>query len=314
MVRPWILVLGALAVTNVARAEDRMIPVAQGVELFVHEEGRGSPIIVVHGGPGMDHNYLAPDLGELAKHHRVIYYDQRGSGGSTLTPAVKVDDLIADLDALRAALKLDHVVVLGHSWGGGLAALYAAMHPSRVSRLILVDSIPLSHTGITGFSARLHAKLTTDENTALAAAARREDAATTDEERRAACTSYWSIFIKAYYGDPAAVANERGNVCAASGAALANGFDRVNPSVFRDLGDWNWRPKLAAITMPTLIIHGEADPIPLKTAREWASAIKGSRLIVVPGAGHMTYVEAPDLFFRSVEAFLAGRQPADPSQ
>src|SRR5207249_1662698 len=101
-------------------------------------------------------------------------------------------------------------------------------------------------------------------------------------------------------------ANERGNVCAASGAALANGFDRVNPSVFSDLGDWNWRPKVSTITVPTLIIHGEADPIPLETAREWASTIRGSRLVVAPQAGHMTYVETPALFFQSVEEFLAG--------
>lgn len=302
--------LGTGAPSVFARAGDRMVRVAPGVELFVHEEGRGSPVIVLHGGPGLDHHYIAPDLGALAKRHRVIYYDQRGSGGSSLSSGVTADRLVADLDALRRALKLDRVAILGHSWGGGLAALYAAAYPSRVSRLILVDSIPLRRPGLASFSARLRGNLTSEGNARVNEAAVRRGQATTDEERVEACRAYWSIFIKAYYGDKALAAKARGNVCAASGAALASG-ERVNESVFRDLGNFDWRPKLAAVTMPTLVVHGEADPIPLDTAREWAAAIRGSRLLVVPRSGHMTYVESPGIFFPAVNEFLAGRWPAE---
>src|SRR5438105_2969690 len=100
-----------------ARSTDRMIRVAPGVELFVHEEGRGDPVLVLHGGPGLDSRYLSPDLAPLARHHRVIYYDQRGSGRSTVVADVTADVLVSDLEALRRALNLRQAPVLGHSWG-----------------------------------------------------------------------------------------------------------------------------------------------------------------------------------------------------
>src|SRR5207248_7381684 len=123
-------------------SRDMRVTVAPGVQLFVHEEGAGPPVIVVHGGPGLDSNYLAPDLQPLSQAHRVIYYDQRGSGRSTLSNRVTADMLVSDLDALRQRLRLSKIALLGHSWGSGLAALYAAAHPESVSRLVLVSSMP----------------------------------------------------------------------------------------------------------------------------------------------------------------------------
>jgi proline iminopeptidase len=287
------------------RTSDRRVLVSPGVELLVHEEGHGTPLIALHGGPGLDHYSIAPDLVPLTAKHRVIYYDQRGSGGSTLVAEATAADMVADLESLRQALSLDRVPLLGHSWGGGLAALYALAHPDRVSRLVLVDPMPLRGSELPMIPTRLHANLSAEDNVRLAVASQQQDRATTDAERVAACRTYWSILIKAYYGNPARARRGRGDTCAASAAALTNG-NRVNERLLTALGDYDWRRDVAAIMVPTLIVHGERDPIPLDGSREWNTAIPGSRLLVVPGSGHMPFVEAPTLFFRAVEDFLGG--------
>ena len=304
-----VCLLAALAL-GAGPANDRFVTVARGVQLFVHEEGRGTPVIAIHGGPGLDLNYLAPDLQPLAEHHRVIYYDQRGSGRSTLTSGVTANVLVADLEALRERLALTRVALLGHSWGGGLAALYAVAHPGRVSRLVLVDPMPLRVEGLADFAQNLRSRLTDDEAVRLREASEDRIRASTDDAHTDACRAYWSILFKAYYSDPAAVTRSRGQLCLGSGAALANGL-KVNDSVLDSLGNFDWRPKLAGLRVPTLVVHGDDDPIPLDAAREWTAAIRGSRLVVVPKSGHIPFIEQPELFFRAVGEFLAGRWPPE---
>src|SRR5262249_41403337 len=87
------LLVAAGVSTLSGRDRDTRITVAPGVQLFVHEEGRGQPVIVLHGGPGLDSNYLAPDFAPLARHHRLVFYDQRGSGRSTRASGVTADVL-----------------------------------------------------------------------------------------------------------------------------------------------------------------------------------------------------------------------------
>lgn len=91
-----------------------------GVRLWYTESGKGSPVIVIHGGPGMDHDSLSADLGPLRARHRVIEYDQRGGGRSTLPADVAlltIDHHVDDLEALRKHLGLKRVTLLAHSFG-----------------------------------------------------------------------------------------------------------------------------------------------------------------------------------------------------
>lgn len=295
-------VIFVLALSAGAAARDHLVTVAPRVRLFVRELGRGSPLVVLHGGPGLDLSYLAPDLEPLTRRHRVIFYDQRGSGRSSPAQNVTADVLVADLDALRRRLNFRRLTLLGHSWGGGLAALYAMAHPDRVDRLILTGPMPPTAKGLARFADALQSRLSVEENLALYKV-ETERGRARGAEQVALCRDYWSILGKAYYADPAAATKSRGDTCAAPPAALASGL-QVNASVLKSLGDWDWRARLADLRVPTLVIHGDADPIPLDTAREWAAAIPNARLVVIPNAGHMSYVEQPDLFFAVVEDFL----------
>jgi proline iminopeptidase len=285
------------------------VTVAPHVQLFVHEEGRGAPVIAVHGGPGLDSNYLTPDLQPLARQHRVIYYDQRGSGRSTLSERVNVQTLVSDLDALRQRLGLSKVALLGHSWGGGLAALYAAAHPGAVSRLVLVSSMPLRAAGLEVFERNLRNRLTGDENERLNRVMDARVRATTESQDIETCREYWAILLKAYYADPASVARSRAQPCGGSGIALANGL-RVNASVFASLGNFDWTETMSRLRIPTLVIHGDEDPVPVESAVEWARTLPDARLLVLARSGHAPYVEQPDQFFRAVDQFLAGKWPA----
>jgi pimeloyl-ACP methyl ester carboxylesterase len=113
------------------------------LELHYRVLGDGEPIIFVHGGPGLWHDYFRPHMDELADAHRLVFFDQRGGGRSAaaLTPKqAAVGAFVDDIERLREGLGLGRVNVLGHSWGGLLGLLYAARYPGALRSLVVVDS------------------------------------------------------------------------------------------------------------------------------------------------------------------------------
>jgi proline iminopeptidase len=307
-------VLATLVVAVVASlyAADRFVDVSPTVRLFVKETGTGPAVVVLHGGPGLDFNYLVDDFEPLSRSHRLIFYDQRGGGRSTLSTDVTADQHVADLESVRRRLGLRRLTLLGHSWGGGLAALYAMAHPGRVERMILADSIPARRRGLAGYGDSLQSRLSEEDRVKYREAAEARRQAKTPAEHVAACRAYWGVFAKAYFSDPVAAARDKGDLCAVPGEAIANGL-AANASVMAGLGDYDWRAAAKRFTMPVLVIHGEDDPIRLENAREWAETIPHARLVVLAHAGHMSYVDAADQFFEAVEAFLTeSRWPGPP--
>jgi proline iminopeptidase len=300
--------MGAVHAGQSAR---RSITVGEGITVSVLEAGTGTPVIALHGGPGFG-DYLHADLAPLISSFRLMSYDQRGSGHSTvvtdptlLTPAA----FVADLDRVRESLGIARVTLLGHSWGAGLAALYAIAHPDRIERLLLVDPMPpRTDPYMKEFSQTLQSRFTEADRAAMAeASARRQKAA--DADASDACRAYYAVFIKGYLHSPTAAARMRGDLCAAPGAALRN-FTNVNRSIMGSLGAFDLRPQLAAIHVPTLVIHGASDPIPLASAREWAGSLSDGRLLVIEQSGHFPFVERPEAFFPAATAFLKGEWPS----
>ena len=116
----------------------------RGVSLFERRVGEGTPVVVLHGGPGADHAYLRPGFDAIASGRTLIYYEQRGGGESPVSRETPVGwkEQVADLDALRELWGMDSLTLAGYSWGGLLAILYAVHHPDRVSRLALVSPAP----------------------------------------------------------------------------------------------------------------------------------------------------------------------------
>src|SRR5947207_12810606 len=118
-----------------------------GVGAYTRRVGLGPPVVVLHGGPGAHHDYLLPQYDRLAEGGRaLLYYDQRGGGRSPVPRELPVGwrEHVADLEALRRHWELDRLTVLGYSWGGLLALLYALVHPHRAARLAPASTPPVS--------------------------------------------------------------------------------------------------------------------------------------------------------------------------
>src|SRR5690348_10492942 len=101
---------------------------ANGVMLYYLTFGRGEPLLILHGGPGASHDYFLPYLLPLARHHRLVFIDERGSGRSQKLQdpsGYTVENMVEDVEAVRQALSLDKITLLGHSYGGVLAQAYA---------------------------------------------------------------------------------------------------------------------------------------------------------------------------------------------
>ena len=116
---------------------------AGGVMIYTVSFGRGAPLVVVHGGPGASHDYFLPYLLPLARHNRLVFIDERGSGRSEkLEDASKytVEAMAEDVEAVRKALGLGKINLLGHSYGGVLAQAYAFKYPGNLSHLVLCST------------------------------------------------------------------------------------------------------------------------------------------------------------------------------
>lgn len=275
------------------------IPAEGDVEIGGMQLGRGNrPLIILHGGPGLDHRYLRPALDTLADGHWVIYMDQRGSGLSDteLTPErINFDALLQDIERVRVWTGVEKVDILGHSWGTALAMHYALRYPESVNRMVLVSPVePGSRYGQQAADRRA-ARLDPRDAEIIA------ELTESEEFRRgelAEVSRYYELIFKPllYNADvPLAIP---------MGARTArNGFG-VMAALAGSMPDPDYWGALPSIEAPTLIVQGEADAYPGEMAIEMASMLANGRAVILEEAGHFPYIEASAGFFTAVRAFL----------
>jgi proline iminopeptidase len=277
------------------------------VDLFCRDVGAGPPIIVLHGGPDFDHAYFLPELDRLADSFRLLYYDQRGRGRSA--EGVRPEDVtlrseLDDLDRVRSHFGLASAAVLGHSWGGVLAMEYAVRHPERVSRLILMDTGPASADDWRRFREELAARRPADRD-AMQAIASTDAYARGDLEAEAA---YYRIHFRITVQRPdhleLLVARLRSNFTE-DGVVLARTIEHRLYDETSLSAEWDLFPALRALDVPTLVLHGERDFVPVEYAARIAEAVPDARLTVLSGCGHFTYLEAPELVYGEIASFFA---------
>jgi pimeloyl-ACP methyl ester carboxylesterase len=111
----------------------------------LRDEGHGTPLVLIHGGPGGTHHCFHPWLSTASQHFQVIYYDQRGCGLSDYKPGggYSFEQAVDDLEKLRSALNIEKWIILGHSYGGAIAQFYAIKYPQAVTGMILVGAVPM---------------------------------------------------------------------------------------------------------------------------------------------------------------------------
>jgi proline iminopeptidase len=309
---PWIALLLACHATSPSTPGDRpaegQVP-GDGAALFYRMVGTGPDVLVmIHGGPGMDMGYMVPDFRPLAERHRLLFYDQRGGGRSELLrddPTLyTMARHVADLEALRRRFGLARMTLVAHSFGPAIAASYAMAHPEHVARMIFLGPVPPRAGDLwTRYGATLDSRLTPDERAELA---KQEAAMLHGPDPVQACRAYWAIAVKPRVASPELAGRITGDFCSAGAEAIKSGMGVAAPHTQESLGAWDFRPGLAAVTAPTLIIHGDADAIPMDLVEEWTAAMPDAKLVKIPGASHFPYVERPDLVWPLIEKFLRG--------
>jgi proline iminopeptidase len=285
---------------------------ADGIRLFYQLDGNGPEVVVfVQGGPGADLREIAPDFAELARGRTVIHYDHRGGGRSTLpsdTSLLHIDRLVEDLEAVRKHFGLERMDLVASSFGPIVAGLYAARHPERVRRMVLVASVgPRRLPYAEQYGRELFARLSEAERQRVMEIFQSLETA---EDPVALCREYWRITGPLQVANREALSRQRSRSCAGTPESVRYGITKTSPRVLASLGDWDLRPELARIRAPTLVIHGEQDLFPLAGAREWAESIPGAKLLVIPGAGHAPHIEHPERVYPAIDAFLHKEAPA----
>jgi len=273
-----------------------MMPI-RDVSLFVKVMGRGYPLLLMHGGPGLDHTTLS-SLEPLADRFTLIFYDHRCNGRSTGdVESMTWENLTADADALRASLGYEQWAVLGHSFGGMVALEYALRYPERVSHLLLFDTCGDARWA--------------RENAATMLARRGYGADTVRAARRffngdLAPNEVRPIvmkFIGAYFYHFGLTSLPR---------AWLQGFrlkSRPEAHVFgfgRLLPGWSVMDRLHEVDTPTLVLAGRHDfQFPPEHQAILADRMPNARLAIIERAGHNAHAERPTKVMNIVRLFLA---------
>jgi proline iminopeptidase len=281
---------------------------AGNARLHFRDIGEGPSIVVLHGGPDFDYDYLLPELDRLAERFRVIYYDQRGRGRSAdgVRPGdVTVESEMDDLEHVRRHFGLESMAVLGHSWGGVLAMEYASRHPERLTHLILMNTAPASHEDAQAFRRHLRSSRPAGdlERMQFLAATAEFRAGDLDVE-----SEYYRIHYRPALHAPELldllVPRLRMNFTPERVLTARAIEDRLYEQTWSS-PEYDLLPKLRRLAAPTLVIHGANDFVPVALAAHVAEAIPGARLAVLPQCGHFAYLEAPDAVVQHVRDLFA---------
>jgi len=277
-----------------------MLPVDGGRMWYkISGTGHGTPLILLHGGPGFSSFYLKP-FEALGDDRQVVRYDQLGSGKSdptTDTTLFTIDHFVQDLDSLRASLGCGKVDLLGHSWGTILAFEYYRAHPDHVASLILASpalDIPAWERN----ARRLVGTLSDSAQQAI-----REAEATKQYDSPAYQAAMEEFYGKYVWRYP--VEADLDSTTATFNPGIYNYMQ--GPSEFTITGtlkSYDVTGELGTITVPTLYTVGEFDEADTATVRHFADLTPGSEFVVLAGAAHVTTWDAPEQSVRVVREFL----------
>jgi L-proline amide hydrolase len=285
--------------------QEGFIPVVGEYRVWYRIVGGGAdheniPLLTLHGGPGVGHDYIE-NLAELASDtRRVILYDQLGCGRSDQpddTSLWRVDRFVEELATIRRELGLDRVHLLGQSWGGMLAIEYALTQPSGLVSLILASTLSSMSLWIAEAN-RLRNELPPDVQATLE---RHEAAGTTDDPE------YQNAMLVFYERHVIRVVPMPAHVKRSLDQAGQVYFTMNGPSEFHVTGilkDWDRTDRLSEIHVPTLITSGRHDESTPRINEVLHKGITGSEWVIFENSSHMAHVEEPELYMPTVRSFM----------
>lgn len=253
-----------------------------GLRITYRRAGSGHPLVLLHGAFGFDSRSWTPQLEALSDEFDVVAWDAPGCGGSDDPPgSFSMEDYAEASAGFIEALGLSRPHVLGLSFGGALALALYARHPMLPTSLVL-----------TGAYAGWAGSLPADEVERRIQRVREDITVAPDQWLPAYATGMLSMSA------PRAMVEQT--------LSLMTGIrPQANLTMLEAMADADLHGMLADINVPTLVLHGALDArSPLAVGRELHEKIPGSQLVVLPGVGHTSNLEAPDAFNREVRKFL----------
>jgi proline iminopeptidase len=288
---------------------------SHGVLIYYKTMGRGAPLLIVHGGPGASHDYFLPYLLPLMRSNKLVFIDERGGGKSSKLADPKgytIANMVEDLEAVRLALGLGKISLLGHSFGGALVQAYALKYQKNLSHLILGSTFS-STRQLNEALARMKADMDPKDRARI-------------NELEAA-----GLFNKGEIWEHGRYSEEYAKLAWGKGYFPYVYFNNPDPTydplsgntstawdVYREmwgsdgefvvdgnLKEVEYVDRLHEIKVPTLIIVGEHDESDPKMSKEMHEKIAGSELVILPRSGHMTFVDQNEMFLKTVRDFVA---------
>lgn len=273
---------------------DRQLDVTvAGGHIRVSESGAGTPILLLHGGPGLS-DYTFSLATELEDRYRVIRFQQRGLAPSTTEGPFDVERHMSDAIAVLDSLDLERACVVGSSWGGHLAMHLVVAHPERFSGLVPVD--PLGAVG-DGGEADLGKLLSERVPAELAAqAAQIDELAMAGEGTAEDALKGLSLVWPAYFAKP-----DSAPPMSVTGISLEC-YARTWDSIHDHLARHTLQERLPSVHLPTVFVLGAQSPIPPEHGLTSAALITGARCQIEQDCGHFLWLEHPGAVRAAVDA------------
>lgn len=296
--------------------------VESDIKLYHFSQGLGQNVLIIHGGPGYPITQPLPGLAPLTDRYRFYYYDQRGCGKSsrpidtfassnyyqnmqTLDRALGLGAQIADIERIRQIIGEDKLILVGHSFGGFLASLYAAEFPEHVKSLILVapaETLVMPPPS-GGLFEQVKPLLPEDMRPEYDAYLKRYlDYGSIFGKSESELASLNAEFARYY----AAALSRKGYAVPVETQPAAGGGWMV-PAMYLSMGlRHDYRSALKRVSAPVLVIHGENDLQPEQASRMYAEAFPNAEFQVIKNASHFSFSEQPQEFAQVVGRFLGG--------
>jgi proline iminopeptidase len=260
--------------------------------------GKGTPILIINGGPGMNSNGFEPMAKILAEKHQTIIYDQRGTGKSALkelnTKTITMKLMTEDIESLRKHLKIEKWTILGHSFGGMLASYYATMYPNSIDKLILSSSGGLDLSLLKGENL-IEAGLSKIEKDSLNY---------WNDKIEKGDTTYTARIGRGRALAPAYVYNKKFVPIIAE--RLTQGNSTINSLLWDDMQKTNFdcKDKLKSFRNPVLIIQGKQDIVSTAIGEIGLKTFPNSKMVLLENSKHYGWLDAEEKYFSTIESFL----------
>jgi proline iminopeptidase len=279
-----------------------------GVQLFYRIVGTGKDTLVfVHGGPiGIEDAAL--DFEIIAERgYTFISYDERSCGRSELvrdSTKLTINNSVADLEALRKHFNINKLSLAGVSWGAGICCLYAYQFPKNVQHMALISPMPSNAIDAQQREEKFNAYKGEETNQKI----RKIDsvwAIAKDNELQGLWKLRDSLEAPVYVSNPSNFDMARGTIYTYPPLTLRNIVSTLWIYCFSSLGtSFDFRPMLKQINVPTIVIEGEQTLVPKEATMQYVYYIKNSKMVWIPNAGHMFWLDQPKAAIDTLDNFL----------